>query len=63
MSDAPLTAARRAQLQALYPALTPAQVEVVLADEALFRTMGEAVNAIPCGNGELPFAALPPEQE
>lgn len=62
MSDDTRTTARRAQLQAEYPALTPAEVDAVLADEAMFRKMGEAVSAVLKDNGELPFVPLFPEQ-
>ncbi|HEX7927394.1 MAG TPA: hypothetical protein VF678_07375 [bacterium] len=62
MPDDLHTAARRAELQAAYPALTPAQVDAVLADEATFRKMGEAVSAALKDNGELPFVPLFPER-
>jgi hypothetical protein len=57
-------AARRAQLQAEYgDRLTPAQIDAVLADEALFRQMGGVVSAALQDNGELPFVPLFAEQQ
>jgi hypothetical protein len=56
------TSARRAALQAEYgDRLTPEQIDAVLADEALFRKYGAAVNALRSDNGELPFVPLLPE--
>lgn len=55
MTDAE-KAARRAALQAQYGArLTPAQIDAVLADEALFHGYGEALERRLSENGELPF--------
>jgi hypothetical protein len=63
MVDDPRSAARHAALQAGYGGrLTPEQIDAVLADEALFRKFGAAVNARLSDNGELPFVPLlPPE--
>jgi hypothetical protein len=62
MSDDPRTAARRAVLMAEYGSqFTPAQIDAVLADEALFRKYGAAVNAMLSDNGEVPFVPLLPE--
>jgi hypothetical protein len=52
---------RRAQLQALYPGLTPAQMDAVLADEALFRKWGETVSLALKDSPEPPFVVLPLE--